>query len=139
MTPAADAMLAEAASLRARADAIEAEARRVLAQEREGAIIAAMTLYEGELWTRAAALAVDLRSYQANGWRREAGLHELPTGAPSKRRAWHRILRSRSGAPIGDRQIYNIAKLKSGALAISTDGVRLTNIDEDDRVSHGGI
>ncbi|RNJ50288.1 hypothetical protein [Methylocystis hirsuta] len=139
MTPAADAMLAEAAELRARAAAIEAEARRMLAQEREGAIIAAMALYEGEIWTRAAALAVDLRSYAANGWRREDGLHELPAGAPSKRRAWHRIFRSRDGAPIGDRQIYNIAKLKSGALAISTDGVRLKNIDENDQVEHGGI
>lgn len=139
MTPAAAAMLAEAAALRARAEAIEAEARRMLAQEREGAIVDAIALYEGELWTRAAALAVDLRSYSANGWRREDGLHELPADAPSKRRAWHRILRSRGGAPIGARQLYNIAKLKSGVVAISADGVRLRNIDENDRVKHGGI
>ena len=99
MTP-ADALLVEAAELRARAEAAEAEARRLQAQEREDAIVAALDLYGGELWTRAKALAVDLKSYAANGWRRE--------------------LRSRGGEPIGDRQMFNIAKLKSGAVAIST-------------------
>ncbi|MBG0801640.1 hypothetical protein IYW40_09100 [Methylocystis sp. H4A] len=90
------------------------------AQEREDAIVAALGLYDGELWTRAKALAVDLKSYAANGWRREFALDELPDSTPSKRRAWHRILRSRGGEPIGDRQMFNIAKLKSGAVAIST-------------------
>ncbi|MFO1125108.1 MAG: hypothetical protein U1E25_07390 [Methylocystis sp.] len=119
MTP-ADALLAEAVELRARAEAAEAEARRLQAQEREDAIVGALVLYDGELWTRAKALAVDLNSYAANGWRREFALDELPDSTPQKRRAWHRILLSRGGDTIGDRQMFNIAKLKSGALAIST-------------------
>jgi hypothetical protein len=130
ITP-ADALLAQAAELRAqaaelraRAESAEAEARRMQAQEREDAIVAALRLYEGELWTRAKALAVDLSSYAANGWRRECVLHDLPSNALSKRRSWHKILRSRGGAPIGDRQIYNLAKLKSDSLAISAGSVR---------------
>lgn len=128
MTP-VDALLAEAADLRARAEAVEAEARRMQAWEREAAIVNTLALYDGEPWTQANALAVDLKAYAANGWRREHARDELPDGVGKKRRAWHSILRSRSGAPIGHRQIYNLAKLKSGALAISAGGVRPKSID----------
>ncbi len=62
-----EALLAEAAELRAHAEAAEAEARRLQAQEREAALVAALDLYTGELWTRTKALAVDLKSYAANG------------------------------------------------------------------------
>ncbi|WP_292530242.1 hypothetical protein [Methylocystis sp.] len=94
------------------------------AAERTDAIESGLALYEGELWTRASALAVDLRSYAGNGWRREHALASLADSAPSKRRAWHRILRSsRGGAPIGARRISDLAKLKFFALPISTRGM----------------
>lgn len=118
MTPAA--LLRKAEEHECWAAELRRRAAEMAAQEREDAIVAALGLYDGELWTRAKALAVDLKSYAANGWRREFALDELPDSTPSKRRAWHRILRSRGGEPIGDRQMFNIAKLKSGAVAIST-------------------
>ena len=121
MTPAA--LLRKAEEHESLAAELRRRAAEMASQEREMAIVEALDLYDGELWTRAKALAVDLKAYAANGWRREFAVDELPDGAPQKRRAWHRILRSRGGAPIGDRQMFNIAKLKSGAVAISTDGM----------------
>jgi hypothetical protein len=106
-----DAHFAEAAELRARADAAEAEGRRLNAQERDGAIVDAFNLYCGSHYTRALDLASDLKAYAANGWQRECVLENLPVKAPSKRRALHRVLRSREGKTLGWRQIYKIAEI----------------------------
>jgi len=107
----ADALLAEASALRARAEAIEAEGRRLLAQEHDDAIIEALLLYSGSDRARSIKLAAELLSYAANAWPRESGVDELPDSKPSRRRALHRILRSRQGKTLCDRQIRNIVKV----------------------------
>lgn len=107
MTP-ADALLVEAAELRARAEAAEAEARRLQAQERETAIVAALEIYEGPLTRRAAALARDLSRYLGTAWPRERW-GRMVDGSP-QRQALHRIAVSRNGEGIKARRIIDVAK-----------------------------
>lgn len=104
----ADALLAEAAALRARAEAIEAEARRLEAVEHDSAIVEAIGHYRGSLYARASKLEIRLKAYAANGWQRENGLDSLAPGATPERRALHRVLRSRCGETVGWRQICTI-------------------------------
>lgn len=103
------ALLAEAAELRARANAIEAEARRLQAQESEDAIVAAFKLYDGAHTARAKALETDLQKYLGAAWSRERDLECLPASASPKRRALHRIARSRDGEGLKFRRIFDIA------------------------------
>jgi len=107
MTPVA-ALLAEAAELRARAEAAEAEAHRMQAQEREEAIVAALEIYEGPLTRRAAALARDLSRYLGTAWARER-CGRMADGSP-QRHALHRIAQSRNGEGIKARRIIDVAK-----------------------------
>lgn len=107
MTP-ADALFAEAAELRARAEAAEAEARRLQARERENAIVEALEIYEGPLTRRAAALARDLSRYLGTAWPRERW-GRMVDGSP-QRRALHRIAVSRNGEGIKARRIIDVAK-----------------------------
>jgi hypothetical protein len=100
---------------------IDGEMAALAAKEREDAVIDALALYGGSPSGRAKALATDLRSYAGNGWLRERVLITLPADAPEKRRAWHRLLRSRNGEPIGWRQILNISEVcNDGPLRLQT-------------------
>lgn len=103
-----DALRAQAAALRARADAIEAEARRALAQERDAAIIAALQLYDGSLTARAKSLETDLAKYLGAAWARQRELSFLTSTETPKRRALHRIARSRDGEGLKFRRIFDI-------------------------------
>jgi len=95
---------------RAMADFEDAEARRLEAVERNDAVVAALAHFDGPLTTRAAALAFDLDRYLSTAWLRERDLERLPPATSSKRRALHRIARSRDGEGIKMRQIFNIGR-----------------------------
>ncbi|AZG75989.1 hypothetical protein [Methylocystis rosea] len=103
-----------AAGLRQRADAVEELARQFHVFERNAAIVSALCLYPGKPSRCAKALASDLKSYAGNQWLRDRRHESLPALASDKHRAWFRILRSRSGEPIGWRQILNIADFCNG-------------------------
>lgn len=107
MTP-VDALLAEAAELRARAAAVVAEARRLRWQEREDAIVAALEIYEGPLTRRAEALACDLSRYLGTAWPRER-CGRMADGSP-QRQALRRIAVSRDGKGIKARRIIDVAE-----------------------------
>lgn len=100
-----------AEAYRALADWQEAEARRLEAAERDAAMTAALAKYSGALTTRATALAADLAEYAARGWLRERNLECLSASALPKRKAWHRVLRSRDGELIAWRRTYDIARI----------------------------
>lgn len=117
----AAALLRQAEDLELAAAELRARAAALAAQEREAAVLDALALYGGSPSGRAKALATDLASYAGNGWIRERSLVTLADDAPSKRRAWHRLLRSRHGEPIGWRQIFNIAEVSNdGPLRLQT-------------------
>ena len=107
----AAALLRQAEDLELAAAQLRERASEMAAQEREAAVVDALDQYSGSPSGRAKALATDLRSYAGNGWRRERVLITLAADAPEKRRAWHRLLRSRNGEPIGWRQILNVAEV----------------------------
>lgn len=93
-----------------RAECAAAEAKHLVAEERKRAIIDALALYAGELWTRASALSDDYIAYLGNGWRRERELKCLPESASPRRRSFHRIARSRSGKELKARRIFDVAR-----------------------------
>jgi hypothetical protein len=107
----AAALLRQAEDLELAAAQLRERASEMAAQEREAAVVDALDQYSGSPSGRAKALATDLRSYAGNGWLRERVLITLAADAPEKRRAWHRLLRSRNGEPIGWRQILNVAEV----------------------------
>jgi hypothetical protein len=109
MTPAA--LLAQAEALETEAAALRERAEEMAAQERATAVVEALDQYSGSPSGRAKVLSTDLRSYAGNGWSRERSLVTLSADAPPKRRAWHRLLRSRNGETIGWRQILNISEV----------------------------
>lgn len=120
LVPAA-ALLRQAEDLALAAAQLRERAAEMAAQEREAAVVDALDQYSGSPSGRAKALATDLRSYTGNGWRRERVLVSLAADAPPKRRAWHRLLRSRHGEPIGWRQILNIFEdCNDGPLRLQT-------------------
>ena len=128
MTP-ADALLAEAAELRARAEVAEAEARRLQAQEREDAIVTALSLYDGPLTRRGPALAVDLsRTRQTAGGANVRSTNCLTRSPRSGARGTG--LRSRGGEPHRPSPDFNVAKLKSGAVAIATGDMTMLQITD---------
>jgi hypothetical protein len=111
MTPEAADLLRLSEWYRWRAECAAATARRLIAEERDSAIVDALQLYEGAPTTRASALADELSDYLGRAWPRERDLNALPESAPSKRRAWHRIARSRDGEALAWRRIYDISQI----------------------------
>lgn len=112
LSPATAALRArcKAEAFRALADFEDDRARRLEVEERDDAIVAALHLYDGAMTTRAAALAHDLADYLCRIWPRERDLESPPPSTSSKRRALHRIARSRDGEGLGMRRIYDIGR-----------------------------
>lgn len=99
-----------AAELRTALARIEAERAAVAEVERKNAIIDAIQLFDGDITTRAKALETELSSYLGNAWRRERAIENLPANSTPKRRAMHRIARSRNGKCLKFRRIFDIVK-----------------------------
>lgn len=97
-----------AEAYRARAEFYDLEAQRLESQERDDAIIAALKLYDGALTARAKSLETDLSKYLGAAWSRERERKHLPATAAPKRRALHRIARSRDGEGLKFRRIFDI-------------------------------
>ncbi|PWB89893.1 hypothetical protein C5688_13720 [Methylocystis sp. MitZ-2018] len=115
MTQAAFRRRCIAEAYRALAEFYDDEARRLEAREREDAIIDALKLYEGALTSRVKQLETDLDRYLGAAWLRERGRGSPPAEASPKRRALHRIARSRDGEGLRFRRMFDIASKCSRA------------------------
>ncbi|MGD9656904.1 MAG: hypothetical protein AB7U61_04565 [Methylocystis sp.] len=111
MTAEVERRLCLAAYFRLRAELEEEQARRLEAQERDAAFREVWACYRGLQTTRSKALAKDYASYLSNAWPRERELWTLPDSATTKRKALHRLARSRDGKSLSWRTIFDIATI----------------------------